>query len=417
MLVKCSWCQKNFNSERYGRQFCPHCGAELEIPEPGAQEAVPDATTLQPGQGAGAGAQRQQGAGATQYFDPWAQPGEPGAWPGRGGQQGGAAQPPGAGRPWTPGGAAGGQPWSPGQPAGGTTSGSARAPGSVPPGGATPAPGGWATPAGSGMAPDGSVPPGGRWNVSAGGGEPPGGGAGGGWATPPGGGLPPGGGVPPGGGWIPPAGGGFPPDGPPQDQDAPWERRGELGLVRAFVETWKQASLEPSRFFARLKPTGIGEAFLFGWICSTLGGLLAGVWNVPLSLYGDGDPVAAWAPVIGAPVLSALGLLVNALLLHLACMLLGAASRGFEGTMRVVGYAAGPSLLSVVPFVGGLAALVWTAVILIHGIAAMHRVTTGKATLAVVLPGLVLILCCGCGLGSLLAVGWGALMQGASPSL
>ncbi|AKU93056.1 YIP1 family protein [Vulgatibacter incomptus] len=34
MQVKCPWCQGTFESDRYGRQFCIRCGAELDLPEP-----------------------------------------------------------------------------------------------------------------------------------------------------------------------------------------------------------------------------------------------------------------------------------------------------------------------------------------------------------------------------------------------
>lgn len=336
MLVKCSWCQKTFNSDRYGRQYCSHCGAELDVPVPAGREAAPEAKILHPGEQEQAAAPRapapeprHEGA-----YDPWAQPGEPGAVPPAGGV---GTQGPYVGQA----GADGGQWGAPyaGQPGAG----------------------------------------GGPWG-------------GGGGALPP-------------GGWGGPFGG----DGPPQDEPAPWDRRSEIGTWPALVETWKQATLDPKRFFARLSPTGLGEAFLYGWILSTVGMLIGSLTSVPLlGLFGI-ESDGAWAELVGAPVLAALGIFIQAGLLHLMCMLLGCATRGFDGTFRVVAYAQGPALISIVPGIGGLVSMVWTAVLTIHGIAAMHRTTTGKATLAVMLPGLVLITCCGCGAGLAVMAGMHAM--------
>lgn len=306
MLVKCSWCQKTFNSERYGRQYCTHCGAELDVPVPGAQEAAPEPTTVRPGEGDAPTPVSAERPGEPQAQDPWAQPHEPGP------QAGGA--------PW-----AGQQ-----QPSGGGPQ--------------------WGAGGGSGALPPGS------------------------W-----------------GGW------GFgSDDGPPQDQPAPWDRRGELGNWPALVETWKQASLDPKRFFARLQPTGIAEAFLYAWILTTAGTVIGSLWGLPFMETFGLDATSLWAQVVLAPILTALGLFLQAGILHLVCMMLGCASRGFDGTFRVVAYAQGPAILNILPGVGGIASTVWSAVLMIHGIAAMHRTTTGKATLAIILPGLLIILCCGC---------------------
>src|SRR5690606_3776604 len=205
MLVRCSWCEKDFHSDRYGRQFCPHCGAELDLPAPAAQEAVPTPRTLQPGEGGG-----------------------------------------------------------------------------------------------------------------------PGGAGGGGFGGPPG-------------------GGGFG-EGPPQDEDAPWEQRDRLGFLPALVETWKRASLDPKAFYARLRTTGIGDAFLYGLILSTLGTALAAIWSLVLSGFTGEDPVVGLGQLVASPIFAAIGLFVGAGLVHLGCMVFGCANRGFDATFRAVAYAQGPQI-------------------------------------------------------------------------
>jgi hypothetical protein len=41
MIAKCARCQYVFTTERYGKQFCPSCGAELLLPEPPGAPASP----------------------------------------------------------------------------------------------------------------------------------------------------------------------------------------------------------------------------------------------------------------------------------------------------------------------------------------------------------------------------------------
>lgn len=36
MLARCARCQGTFTTDRFGRQFCPHCGSELILADPGA---------------------------------------------------------------------------------------------------------------------------------------------------------------------------------------------------------------------------------------------------------------------------------------------------------------------------------------------------------------------------------------------
>lgn len=58
MLARCARCQGTFTTDRYGRQTCPHCGAELILPPPpGAPEepAAPPPPQAPPAQGAAPG--------------------------------------------------------------------------------------------------------------------------------------------------------------------------------------------------------------------------------------------------------------------------------------------------------------------------------------------------------------------------
>lgn len=293
MLVKCSWCQNTFNTDRYGRQFCPRCGAELEVPIPGGTGA-PETVTVQPGEGQG--------------------------------------------------------PPQPAQP---------------PPQQTAPPPQG--------------PPPEWGWDVAGEG---------------------------------------------PQDRSAPWERRDQLGFFPSLIETWRQACLEPHRFFGRLKSEDLTSAFLYAWIVSSVGGIAGAIVGAAASL-----PFARWvgetsgfgsviAELLSVPFGTAIAIWISAALVHLGCLVLGCARNGFEATFRAVAYAQGPMVLSVIPFVGWLAGMVWSTILMVIGVTHLQRTTSGRATAAVVLPGLVLFGSCGClfaAMFALFAGGIGALLHGSMP--
>jgi hypothetical protein len=196
----------------------------------------------------------------------------------------------------------------------------------------------------------------------------------------------------------------------------PWERRGELGLLTAYWETWKGVMLSPEAFWARVRPQGsLWEALAFAWIANGVSTLL----NLPVQLLqGSGqlsevlDQAKNIPPEVRESLLSffggggQLGLALGGLLLypvtffitagivHLFCMLFGVAQNGFNATARTVGYAAAPMLLSWVPCVG-MGLFVYVIVLEVWGLARLQRTTYGRAAAAVLTPyGLLLCCCC-----------------------
>ncbi len=256
---------------------------------------------------------------------------------------------------------------------------------------------------------------------------------------PPPGGMPPPGVPPPGGppGWMPPSGtpppggGPPPPGGPSLRQDTPWERRKELGFFNGLVETWKQSILSPDKFWSSVRPDGRWEdAFLYGWLISAIasvGGLIVSIpfqamiaaqfrevigmlvarGNLPAraSEYGDlfmsaGGQIGY---AIGRILIWPIGFFIMAALVHLFCILFGCATNGFWATLRALGYAQAPmivTMLSVVPRVGpllALAASAYSLVLLVWGVMRLQETSGGKAA-AAVLATPVLFCCCCCGL-------------------
>jgi hypothetical protein len=203
----------------------------------------------------------------------------------------------------------------------------------------------------------------------------------------------------------------------------PWDERGRIGFLSALVETTRQVLTGPSAFF-RAMPVegGIGSPLLFGVIVGWLGAVAAGFYQalfhsiVGVSLFEAlarlANPGASpsgselsgflegWGGFAGELVFGgvfvAIGVMVNAGVLHLALLLLGGAQRGFEATVRVVCFSQAVSILFLVPFCGQLAGAIWALALYVVGLSAAHRIGLGKATGAVLLP--LVFLCCCCGL-------------------
>jgi len=209
---------------------------------------------------------------------------------------------------------------------------------------------------------------------------------------------------------------GLPPPPPPPSAEPPglpWERRAELGAVNGFFETIKRLTVEPAAGFREARRHGdlvspIAYAVLVGWV----GFVLERLWRflVGTSLLdmipGQARDLGALGFALGGvglvigliviPIFLLLGLLVYGAILHLFLLLYGGArdsDTGFEGTLRALSWSFTSQLGQVVPFAGGLVALVWGVILQTLALASFHRTTTGRALAAVLTP---LLLCCVC---------------------
>jgi hypothetical protein len=226
----------------------------------------------------------------------------------------------------------------------------------------------------------------------------------------------------------PPPGGG-----PGPGAGLPWEERARHGAAPAFVETAKLFIVDPVAAFARAKRRGdlfspIAFAVVLGWI----GVLFQSLWSMALgSSFTDLLPpemrqttglgfafetVGLIVQIVLAPVFILIFLFIASGIVHLMLMLVGGtkdSDAGFEGTLRALAYSTVSQLGSVVPFAGGLIAMVWAIVLETIGLATLHRTSYGKAVAAVLLP---LLICCVClffAFGTLVALIAGAVASGA----
>jgi hypothetical protein len=206
-----------------------------------------------------------------------------------------------------------------------------------------------------------------------------------------------------------------PPDPPPPQGGSPWDRRDQIGFGGALVETTQQVLLQPRHFYERMFVTGgVGGPLLYAVILGYIGVVANTVYNAVFSsivgssfpqLMGErpelerllevyGTWVGALGQLVTGPVWIAIGAFVGAGILHLVLMLLGGASADFEATFRVVAFAHAINVITLVPFCGSFVALVWWVIVASIGLSVVHRISMGRAVLAVLLP--VLLCCCCC---------------------
>lgn len=186
----------------------------------------------------------------------------------------------------------------------------------------------------------------------------------------------------------------------------PWEKREELGLVKAFFETVSMVLTQPAEAFATMKTEGdLTSPMLFALIGGSAGMIVSTLVQVAFHSIGfmadQKDAlsrlgfVGVWAfgYILLVPVIIILGMFIGSGILHVCLMIVGGAKKPFETTFRVVCFASGSTyLLAMIPFCGGVIACVWNIVLECIGLARAHEIDTGKAVIAVLLP---IVVCCG----------------------
>jgi hypothetical protein len=228
---------------------------------------------------------------------------------------------------------------------------------------------------------------------------------------------------PRGGGWGAP---------PRPSRGTPWERRAQLGLATALVETTAGVLMRPVSFFREMPVSGLGSALGYGLIVGYLGAVATAIYDLVFSsVLGAQLAQMAQDPqlqpylvflqsgqglggfliklVLGLPILLLLLFLVSGIL-HVFLLLLSGAASGFEATFRVVAYAEGAAILNVLPICGGLFAGLYMPVLWVIGLKEAHQISYGKAVAAVLLP--FLLCCCCCAFGVFLFFGSIASMLG-----
>jgi hypothetical protein len=182
----------------------------------------------------------------------------------------------------------------------------------------------------------------------------------------------------------------------------PWEDIENLGFFRAFFRTVGQVLFRPTRFFSRMPvDRGLVHPLIFALVVGVLGGIFSLLYQFLMMQYlgsmdggrgfgGFGGPMMIGS-AIGLPILTVIVVFIISAILHLCLMIVRGNREGFEATFRVVAYAMSTQVFGIIPFLGGVIGGIWALVIQILGLRESHRISTGRAALAIFLPLLVII--------------------------
>ncbi len=210
-----------------------------------------------------------------------------------------------------------------------------------------------------------------------------------------------------------------PPQAPPENLP-PWEDRANFTWLAGFLNTIPRAMTTPERFYAN-QPVrrGLWGPVSFGVLVMVIASMAEWTWARVFSDFDDmlykllGEDYAASGPedmimgliesfgVLASPLIGLAMVFLVAGVVHLGVMLMASnGNRGFEATLRATAYAEAASILTLIPICGSSVGAVWTLVLAVIGVRAMHGIGTGPALIAVFGP---LLLCC-CGFGGLIAL-------------
>lgn len=171
-----------------------------------------------------------------------------------------------------------------------------------------------------------------------------------------------------------------------------------MEFVREWPETAKEVLTQPSNFYeTENRRDGLGYPLKFALVSFLLAGLISAIGVILSGGIGIGTVLSS---VIGGLI----GLFIGSGLVHIFVALLGGES-GISETLAVFGYAtalspisAAISLPSMISATLGIVTVplalllgLYGLYIQVKGIETFHEMSTGKALLAVILPGLIML--------------------------
>ena len=185
------------------------------------------------------------------------------------------------------------------------------------------------------------------------------------------------------------------------NEGIPWENLKSRGLLRALAETWAEVMFSPRQFFQNLRSPVPGwiVPLIYAVIVGTIGTILSlpGLYLYGtswLSALGLGEEEITGSLIVGmlffAPVFNFFRILFYCVAFHFFSRLLGG-KRDFKNTLSAIAYSESPDVLSVIPFLGDLIKGIYKPILLIWGIRESQGLSTARATLVVILPGLVVV--------------------------
>ena len=179
----------------------------------------------------------------------------------------------------------------------------------------------------------------------------------------------------------------------------PWPPGPREPALSALAETCRRCMFEPTRFFRSLSPDSpLGPALVYAIVLGVLSAGVSLFWSALFTFAGVNEGFLAalvgaggdWAwnvvSFLFSPLWLVIVLYVSTAIYHVGLIILGGASKGFGGTLRVMCYSWSPDILLVVPVLGPLVAFIWWIVLIVVGAREVHGTTTARAAAAMLLP-------------------------------
>lgn len=176
----------------------------------------------------------------------------------------------------------------------------------------------------------------------------------------------------------------------PDPQDNSFSPTGLVTNIRLVIGS-------PTAFFSQLRTDQLWPPLRFAWILSSFGILCSAAWNLyfldqhPNMLAGQKlDPeqirnilvLTMWT----APITGLLRPLILAGLAHLGIRLLTREPRPFAVSLHAICWGMAPLAFSIIPLAGDFMGQLWSVVLQVIGMAALHRIGPLGAAAAVLLP-------------------------------
>ncbi len=181
-----------------------------------------------------------------------------------------------------------------------------------------------------------------------------------------------------------------------KEEYTPWES-GE-GFLGAFFQTIKESLFSPSKFFKKI---AFGEGYwaplIYGLITGIIGNGCAILWVwlfvaqwIPMDRIPFHYSLSVLQVIVPLPFHQAIAIFIGSAILHLSLMIVKGNHNGYKTTFRAISYSYSGYLFGIIPFIGLLIGNIYVFILTIIGVREGHRISTGKAILAVLLPAIVI---------------------------
>ncbi len=181
-----------------------------------------------------------------------------------------------------------------------------------------------------------------------------------------------------------------------KEEYAPWES-GE-GFIGAFFQTVKESLFSPGRFFKKIAyGEGYWAPLIYGLIAGIIGNGCAILWFwlflapwIPVERIPFSYSLSILQVIAPLPFQQAIAIFIGSAIIHLCLMIVRGNNNGYKTTFRAISYSYSGYLFGIVPFIGLIIGSIYVFVLTIVGVKEGHRISTGKALLAVLLPAIVI---------------------------